>query len=257
MSLRYAVHRLLNASLRLSGRLMGLRSLPSYFNGRWVCLPRPAWPDVLIRYEPYLAAVLDERLPAGGTFVDVGAHHGLWSVYAARRVGRAGRVLAVEPSPAYQVLEQTARLYPVIRPVRAAAGAGRGEVSFYAQGEEASTGSLVASVTAINERYHPGVPVAEIRVSLRTLDDVVAEAGCAPSLVKIDVEGYELEALRGAPRLLADKVPFLVEVHPRQLALSGGSEDELMGLFSANGYAVRVLYRRNPNSLYTVFAEAV
>jgi FkbM family methyltransferase len=52
-----------------------------------------------------------------------------------------------------------------------------------------------------------------------------------PTLAKIDIEGFELEALKGANRLLSSGRPkLLIEIHPQQLAMSGGSEDEIVEL---------------------------
>ncbi len=253
MRLRTAIHRSANATVRAWGSLLQLPALPARFHRRWVKVPRAMWSDVQMTYEPTVAAVLEERLAAGACFVDVGAHQGLWSLYAANLVGRLGFVRSIEPSPAFAKLELVSRLYPVIRPIRCALGANRGEATFYSQGASMSA-SMVESVTEITRDNLPGVPIQPLTVLVRTLDDIVAEIGRIPSLVKVDTEGYELEVLRGATETLAKRVPMVIEVHPPQLRLSGGAETELTNLLQQHGYTIEVI-DRNPNTLYTVFAR--
>ena len=67
------------------------------------------------------------------------------------------------------------------------------------------------------------------RVTTTTLDDYVARAGVAPNWLLIDIEGYEIAALRGARRLIAargDELTVVVEMHPNVWAQSGTSRDE-------------------------------
>lgn len=253
MRLRTAIHLAANATVRTCGAVLQLPFLPARFHRHWVRVPRPLWWDVYIQYEPAVATVLEKTLPPGGCFVDVGAHQGLWTLYGAKLVGPAGRVCSIEPSPAFAKLQLVAALYPAIRPVRCAVGATGGEATFFAQGDSASA-SLVESVTQITQELRPHISIEPQSVLVRTLDDIVAELERTPSLVKIDTEGFELEVLRGAPQLLAKRVPLVMEIHPPQLRLSGGSETELTELLKRHGYTVDVV-DRNPNSLYTIFAR--
>lgn len=196
MSLFHPLHRLLNTGLRRYGEVTRCASLPTRFNGRWLCVPRTLWQDVKLGYEPFVARALERYLTPGGLFVDAGAHRGLWSLFAARIVGPAGQVIAVEPSPAFDHLQEAARFAPAIAPVRCALGARPADMPFHAQGES-SSGSLVPAVTAINRHHLPDIPVTSITVPVRTLDSLVAHDLERLRLVKIDVEGYELEVLRG------------------------------------------------------------
>jgi FkbM family methyltransferase len=141
-----------------------------------------------------------------------------------------------------------------IRALNVGLGAQDSVTGFFAQGDSAS-GSFVRSVTDINVRFQPEVPVTECRVAVRQLDSLLAEHGAAPALVKIDVEGFELEVLKGAGQTLARcSCVWLIEVHPPQLKLSGGSESELTAMLENNGYAIEII-DRNPNSLYTIVAR--
>jgi hypothetical protein len=98
------------------------------------------------------------------------------------------------------------------------------------------------------------VPVTEERVAIRTLDQLLAERRCQPTVVKVDVEGFELNILKGAKNLLRSPVLWVIEIHPSQLQLSGGSAHDVEALLAENAFSTHVI-DRNPNSIYTIVAE--
>ncbi len=131
--------------------------------------------------------------------VDAGAHHGLYTLLASKRVMRDGRVIAVEPSPREcERLEKHLRLNRCSNTelVSCALGEDPGETDLY----------LVDGVQDwCNSLRPPAVdePVRTVRVSVRRLDDVLAELGVSKvDFVKLDVEGAELSVLYGAMKLL-------------------------------------------------------
>jgi FkbM family methyltransferase len=144
----------------------------------------------------------------GGDFVDVGAYIGVYSVAAARAT--SGRVLAFEPHPgARRQLERNLELNGVVATVVAgAAGAATGSsVLHVATGGDASWSTMTD-----DGRF--GASDAEVPVTVSTVDDEVARFGLAPSVVKIDVEGRELDVVAGMEATLKDLPVLLVEVTP-------------------------------------------
>lgn len=228
-------------------------ALPTNFNGTWLMLPTTDWPSIYHRYEPYQARLFRQHLRAGDSVIDVGAHCGWWSAFAAELVGPRGTVLACEPSVAYDRLTALVRRYPQIIPVRHAVGAATATTTFFAQGDGTS-GSLARDVTKLNEGWMPATPISEIPVSVRSLDDLVDAHRLAPRLIKVDVEGFEGDVLKGAQRLLAaGNTAWVIEIHPPHLKVMGRCPDDILRLLTEAGYQHRIVHRA-VNSIFTIYA---
>jgi FkbM family methyltransferase len=168
-----------------------------------------------------LHRIMDRVLKAGATVVDVGANIGYNTVYAARRVGPAGRVVAIEPA---------ADNLRVLRENVAANGLTNVEVHAVAAGRARETRDLYlrGEVSAVNSLY-PESMYAEVtgteQVPVVPVDDLV---DVDPDLVKIDVEGAELDVLAGMTRLLRNQaILLIVEWHPRLQEAAGFPPDAL------------------------------
>ena len=190
--------------------------------GLTVCVPGPRKIRLsVVGGNIRMHRLIDATVTPGATVVDVGANIGYNTIYAARRTGRSGRVVAVEPAPDnLAVLERNlaaARLSNVVVE-RAAAGRAAGTCDFYLRGATSAVNSLYpescyAAVTGV------------LRVPVARLDELVdGEA----DLVKIDVEGAELEVLEGMSRLLRHpRLALIVEWHPALQAMAGYGADDL------------------------------
>jgi len=183
---------------------------------------------------PEMVAELDTFLAWSGRahrFLDVGACHGIFSLAFARSQPH-GTALAVEPSPlAFEILQSNIdRNGAAITAVRSAVGAENGKVEMRFSWHHLE----------VCAEEPDGATV--LSVPMRTLDDLCAERGFWPDLVKIDVEGYELPVLRGARRLLSETHPtLLLEIHPTRLQALGSSTAELFDLLAELGYGALTL----------------
>jgi len=145
-------------------------------------------------------------LGRGDVFYDVGANVGFFTVLGARLVGEGGRVVAFEPVPsnADKVrrnadLNGFANITVVEKAVSDRSGHGELVVAAY------SGGSALSTTTP------PPDATSRLDVELVTLDEVVdSGAYPAPGFVKIDVEGTELEVLRGMSGVLARNRPIVI-----------------------------------------------
>jgi FkbM family methyltransferase len=178
-------------------------------------------------------------LRPGGHAVDVGANAGVYTLAFARAVGPRGRVLAIEPGS-----EACARLRDNIR------HNGLQNVDVVQAAAAATAGSLTLHLSAIDlgssSCVHPPSPhehAGQEAVTAIALDDAIAQGGLAPDLIKIDVEGMEVEALRGAERVLRARRPVLmVEINADALQAAATSPAELVAALYDLGYRVRTAH---------------
>ena len=177
-----------------------------------------------------LCALLDTVLRPGSTVIDVGANIGVITAYAAMRVGSAGVVVAIEPAADnLEVLAANLRRNNLtnVRIVDSAAGRRRESRPFYLRGDVSAVNSLFPESC-----YAHVTATAEVRVV--PVDDLV-EGGA--DLVKIDVEGAELDVLAGMPRLLAQRgIHLVVEWHPVLQQAAGYAPDALPRLLLDGGF---------------------
>jgi FkbM family methyltransferase len=188
------------------------------------------------KWEPESVRAVADHLPKNGTFVDVGAHIGYYSLKAAGMVRPNGHVLAIEPNP--QTLPKlrgniqasdasSVSVWPV-----ACAGS-ESTLQFYAAPRSNTGESSLSKENASQD----GPPTAT-SVRARPLDAIVKEAKLdRVDVIKIDVEGAEFEVLKGSAQTLADFHPVLiVELVPSQLKSMGTSVDAVTQFLTSRGY---------------------
>jgi len=162
--------------------------------------------------EPGFQQVMRLTLRPGMTFWDAGANVGFLAILAARLVGPSGRVVCFEPVPACaDLIEHNARIngFGHVEVRREALGGEEGEAAFLvaAASSEGMLATSQARSTALDV-------VGEITVPVRTLDGLFAGHGPKPDVIKLDVEGAEVDLLRGGRRALRAHRPLLlIELH--------------------------------------------
>ena len=188
-------------------------------------------------YEPETVAWLRRTLTPGDTFLDIGGHVGLVAMEGAELVGPAGRVITVEPIPANQrVIVRHAEangLAARITLVAAACTAEHGgQVELiYDDSHENWSGATVA------EHVHLKGTESRVGVPTVSVDGLLAESSAHPRGIKIDVEGAELQVIRGATRTLAEVRPAVwLAFHPHAFPDPKAATEELFALFTAAGY---------------------
>ncbi len=163
--------------------------------------------------------VVEKYLKPGGTFVDVGANVGLFSLLAARIVGPSGKVVAIEPAPAaVQALRAT---------VDANGLGGIVTVKALAAGAERGLGTLsVAQNSTHSSLLPPDAPATTVVTTIAPLDDTLD--GMLPDMVKIDVEGFEANVIEGMKTIFRANPHVIVVMdfepaHIRSTGLSAAS----------------------------------
>ena len=140
----------------------------------------------------------------GTTYIDVGAHVGSYAMLGALAVGPTGRVLAFEPDEANRSrLERHVRLnnLPNVEVFDHGLGNASGNVSMVRP---------VATNSGMTRDARTGES-PDFSMQVKRLDDVADSlSGSRVSVMKIDVEGAEIEVVRGASRLIKSEQPFIV-----------------------------------------------
>jgi FkbM family methyltransferase len=158
--------------------------------------------------DPELLRVAMRLVNKGDVVWDIGTNVGLFSVAAAAAAGPTGRVISVEADiDAVALLNRTCQLRSVghaemtVLPV--AVGSANGFVKF----------AIALRARASNAIQGYGSTqmggVSEIRTLPCITLDTLVDHFPAPHVLKIDVEGAELEVLRGATRLLSEVRPVI------------------------------------------------
>jgi FkbM family methyltransferase len=189
-------------------------------------------------FEPNEFAFLDRTLRRGMTFIDVGANDGLYTLFAAARVGRRGRVVAIEPSSRERrILERNVkrnRLRNVtVVPVAVADRAGEATLQI--------APTLHGGHNTLGAFAYQGVEAIDWeQVPVETLDGLAERLGVSKvDAIKIDVEGAEVKVLDGAHKLLSACRPLLlIEANDEALRNQAASTNQLLTSLRALDYGI-------------------
>lgn len=223
----------LNPHSPLKYRIPSAGILPLYRNHSFThCF----WPAVE-SYEPDVRSLLVRILKPGMTFVDCGANVGYFSLLAGALVGAKGSVIAIEANPeTFRMLQQNLELNSLGKAVHCAVSSQPGVVELFVP-----TSGDVYSSTRLGGLVHPeGVKV--FQAPARTLDEILAtEAANRVDVLKVDVEGGELDVLQSAPRLLAiDRPIIIMEYGTNNWPKYGATPDALSAMTEKNGYSIHI-----------------
>jgi FkbM family methyltransferase len=138
--------------------------------------------------------------------LDVGANYGHWSRLAIEAFPAAGYLLIEPQDEMKPYLDAFCREHKAARWLRAGAGAAPGELTLTIWDDLAGSSFLPAESEQLREEGR------QRRVPIVTIDSLVAEGFLdVPDLVKLDIQGFEIEALRGAGQLFGSAEVFIVE----------------------------------------------
>ena len=187
-----------------------------------ISLEDPYWLRLVARaytYEPEIAHLLRRFRDLPFTFVDCGANLGYWSILASEPAYGSHPTVAIEASArTCQALEENCRLNGGrFRVIHAAVADNSGTIAWLSTGSDQASSSLYNVTGPVTRRE---------QVTTLALDDL-GITGMA--LVKLDVEGAEVDAVRGASKLLEGDTLLCYEDHgadptcaPTRLVLDQG-----------------------------------
>ncbi len=178
---------------------------------------------------------LQQIVRPGMTAVDVGANLGLYTVLLSFLVGPAGRVVAFEPDPHhFALLLKNCALNACANVEAHNLALGRGSGRFFLHKEILNSGNNFLGAGGMHSRNEMEVDVLSIDEFLPTL---------RPDLVKIDVQGWEVEVLRGLRRTLSatPHIALYLEFWPMGLRRAGSSPKELLDLLAGQNFKLYTL----------------
>lgn len=183
------------------------------------------------RFEPSVTDFYCSLLKEGMTVADVGASTGYYTLLASKIVGKSGLVLSFEPEPhRFRELVDNILINECnnVKPFKLAISDKEGEAEFELV-DTSGYGCVVRTRKAKKKR---------IRVKTTTLDSFKKDI----DLVKIDVEGAELEVLKGMRKILSRRnVKIICEIHPDGLSSLGYSTKDVENILKKYGYKIYLI----------------
>lgn len=192
-------------------------------------------------YEAVNYNFLSQQVKPGMHIIDIGAHLGLFSACASQLTGPQGKIICIEPTPGtFSILEKTIELNHCtnVTAVQAAVSDKEGMATFYVSHTAGCNSNSLVKNKAEND-------LSFYDVRLVTIDSLVQQYALHPSLIKIDVEGAELDTLKGGLHTLATFKPVLIlGLHPAFINQKGDSLEAIWDLLQSNRYEVKAEGKR-------------
>ena len=210
----------------------------------------------LEKYEPYETELILRQIKSGDIIVDIGANIGYYTVLFADKVGKLGKVIAIEPDPInFEILQKNIkenRLKNVVA-VQAAVGSENKKMEIYESKTNYGDHRLWQNPSVDKSGHPPAEAIASaiagrspleeretLNIFCRRLDDLLKDLGYSSvaeamegqskiNLIKMDTQGWEPEVFAGAQKTIEKDLPIIFfEYSPTSYKLAKLDETEMM-----------------------------
>lgn len=195
-----------------------------FFVGDWVgqewYVPKNEW--IEMRF------IRDKLVEKGDVVFECGAHHGFSAIMLSNWVGCEGRVIAFEPNPDnINIINRNMSINHInnVDVKHCAIGEAEGKITL--------TRNSCAEVNSDNNGVEVDVVPIDKYIELQ------------PTLLKIDVEGFEVQVLRGARKILETRPKIAIEIHADFLHKYGSTVEELFSLLNLDRYDCWIQWEDN------------
>jgi FkbM family methyltransferase len=172
-------------------------------------------------------------LKEGDFVLDIGANIGYYVLVESQLIGKSGKIYAVEPVHSnFELLKKNIELNNL-----------KTASAFqFAFGDQNTTSKIYVSDRsnwcAMNKAAVSGTIIGEEEVSVKTVDTFFKDKA-PPNFVRMDVEGYEYQIIKGMTKTLKGDVKILAELHPLRSYLEPEKMQELFDILEQYGFRVR------------------
>ena len=189
-------------------------------------------------YEKETFEFFKSEIKKGNTILDIGAHIGLYAAPLSSLTGELGKVYCFEPTPeTFKVLSKTVKINKLtnVKCINAAVTETTGKINFNLtslDGKGSNANSIVETERTKNS----------VEVHAYSIDDFRLQNKLKIDVLKIDVEGAELNALKGAQKTFIEDRPLgILALHPESITKMGHSLEEIWDLMQQ--YNLNVFYK--------------
>jgi FkbM family methyltransferase len=211
------------------------KALRNLFISFYCLVYRLVYPLAVRLAEAGTAAIIKQELKKDMTFVDLGANKGIFTILAAKMVGKKGRVFAFEPAAFnISILKNNLRWYNHVSIIAKAVSDRTGKARFYLSSSDTVTHTLFEDP---NEKRN------YVDVETISLDEFFKDKDSHVDFIKIDVEGAEIKALEGMKGIIKTNpgIKMIIEFQPENLRVAGYEPVMLLDKLRNLGFRIHII----------------
>ena len=179
----------------LYAALIGTIKIPTYF--------LLFWDDLVIFHEIFIDKLYEKKfeIKAGNVILDLGASRGWFACKISKLVGDNGKIVAIEPNPYnFKYLKKNLERNNIknVIPLKIGVWSSKKEIKL-------SNQKYISTIDILLKNQHPNKHANYITIEVDTIDSIVSKLNLqSVNYIKMDIEGAEIEAVKGATRTLSD-----------------------------------------------------
>jgi FkbM family methyltransferase len=193
-------------------------------------------------YEAAERSMMRHFLRAGQTIIDVGANVGYMTRFFAQSTGPAGKVCAFEPNPKiFPLLQRNVAKFKCVSTYNVGLSSDSGEAELFLAGSDHSVASFARDYPATHVFYQESGELNSVSAKFVNGDNFLREIGIAKiDVLKIDVEGWELNVLAGLERTImaSPSLTTFCEFNPTAQECAGRNKAELLNWLFDHGFSI-------------------